>query len=147
MAGEPFLPADVEIQLAENFPNIKADPELFTQIFQNLIDNAVKFNTSLCKQVEIGWQQARNGHLELFVRDNGIGIDPRYQEQIFHPFERLHTREQYPGHGIGLTLAVKAANKLHERIRVESAPEKGSTFVIALPICQKEKHEWSKKPL
>jgi signal transduction histidine kinase len=80
----------------------------------------------------------RNGHLELFVRDNGIGIAPQYQEQIFHPFERLHTREQHPGHGIGLTLAAKATRKLGGAIRVESAPGKGSTFVITLPIRQKE---------
>jgi len=117
------------------------------QIFQNLIDNAVKFNTSSRKRVELGWQPARSlpaadeveslaRAYEFFVRDNGIGVDPRYHEQIFLPFERLHTSGEYEGTGIGLPVVKKAVARLHGSVRVESKPGEGSTFFVTLPGVQ-----------
>jgi PAS domain S-box-containing protein len=129
-------PADVEIVMADDWPTIEVEPVLLGQIFQNLIDNAIKFNRSPRKRIALGWRSIGEGHeqqYELFVRDNGIGIDPRYHEQIFRVFERLHTREEYDGTGIGLAIVNKAVNKLGGSVRVASKPGKGSTFFVTLP--------------
>jgi light-regulated signal transduction histidine kinase (bacteriophytochrome) len=67
------------------------------------------------------------------VRDNGIGIEPRYHDQIFGVFQRLHTREHYEGTGLGLAIVKKAVGKLHGSVRVESKPGEGSTFYIFVP--------------
>jgi light-regulated signal transduction histidine kinase (bacteriophytochrome) len=89
--------------------------------------------------VEIGWHPAGEDHYELFIRDNGIGIDPRYHEQIFGVFQRLHTREEHEGTGVGLAIVKKATNKLHGSVRVESKIGEGSTFFVALPKTQRER--------
>jgi len=140
-------PADVEIVMADDWPTIVVEPVLLGQIFQNLIGNAVKFNDAPHKRVELGWQPAsppaggtEGGPqaYEFFVRDNGIGIEPRYHEQIFRAFERLHTKEEYEGTGIGLAIVKKAASKLGGSVRVESKPGQGSTFFVTLPNVKRE---------
>ena len=73
------------------------------------------------------------------MRDNGIGIDPRYHEQMFRVLERLHTSEEYEGTGIRLTIVKKATSKLRGSIRRESKPTEGSTFFVTLPQTQKER--------
>jgi PAS domain S-box-containing protein len=132
------LSSDVEIVIGHDWPMIEAEPTLLRQIFQNLISNAVKFNSSSPKQVEVGWLPVDEQHCEIFVRDNGIGIEPRHHEQIFQVFQRLHTRAEYEGTGLGLAIVKKATGKLHGSVRVESKPGEGSTFVVALPKMQKE---------
>ncbi|NVM22298.1 MAG: PAS domain S-box protein, partial [Desulfobacterales bacterium] len=132
------LPPDVEVVTANDWPAMEIEPTLFRQIFQNLISNAIKFNRSERKRIEVGWRPADEGRHELFVRDNGIGIEPRYQEQIFGVFQRLHTRQEYEGSGIGLAVIKKATSKLQGSVRVESKPGEGSTFFIVLPKTQKE---------
>lgn len=133
------LPADAEIVMADDWPTIDVEPVLLGQIFQNLITNAIKFNRSPRKRVELGWRSAGEEQYELFVRDNGIGIDPRYHEQIFRVFERLHAKEEYEGTGIGLAIVEKATGKLGGSVRVESRPGEGSTFFVTLPKTQKER--------
>jgi PAS domain S-box-containing protein len=133
------LPAEVEILMGDAWPAMDVEPVLLRQIFLNLIDNAVKFNTSPRKRIELSWQPVGDEQCELWVRDNGIGIDPRYHEQIFRVFERLHTREEYEGTGIGLAIVKKATSKLHGSVRVESKPAEGSTFFVTLPKTQKER--------
>ena len=133
------LPADVEVVMARNnWPVIEVEPTLLRQIFQNLISNAIKFNQSLQKYLELGWQPVGDASYEFFVHDNGIGIAPRYQEQIFDAFERLHTKQEYEGTGIGLAIVKKATGKLGGSIRIESEPGSGSTFFVTLPKNQKE---------
>ena len=142
------LTANAEILIASDWPTIYVEPVLLRQIFQNLIDNAIKFNDAPLKRVELGWRptpslssdgdgEGAGGEgrrvYEFFVRDNGIGIDPRYHEQIFGVFERLHAREEYEGTGIGLAIVKKAASKLGGSVRVESKLDEGSTFFVALP--------------
>ena len=130
------IPADISVVIDNHWPTIDAEPTLLTKIFGELIDNAITFNHASEKRIEIGWTSKGDAHCELFVRDNGIGIEPRHQEQVFHMFQRLHSRLDYPGTGIGLATVRKATFKLHGSVRVESKPGEGSTFFVLLPKTQ-----------
>lgn len=127
------LPADVDVRLGSDWPTVSADATLARQIFQNLILNAVKFNESSPKWIELGCSCREDEQCEFYVRDNGIGIDPRHQEQIFRVFQRLHDSEAYEGTGIGLAIVKKAVCKLDGSIEIQSQVGKGSTFIIKLP--------------
>ena len=127
------LPAEVEITVEMKWPDFSVDRTLFKQILQNLISNGVKFNERNPKRIVIGYQAASEDTIDIFVRDNGIGIEPQYQEQIFRIFQRLHTDRAYEGTGIGLAIVQKATNKLGGSVRLESEPGKGSTFTLRLP--------------
>ncbi|MFO7686365.1 MAG: ATP-binding protein, partial [Desulfobacterales bacterium] len=85
------------------------------------------------KKVELGWRQAADHRIEIFVRDNGIGIEPRFHEGIFRIFKRLHTDCDYGGTGIGLAIVRRAAQKIGGSLRVESTLGEGSTFYLGLP--------------
>jgi hypothetical protein len=123
----------VEVTVAPEWPDFSVDRTLFKQILQNLISNAVKFNRHNPKRIEIGWHSAPEDAVDIFVCDNGIGIDPKYQQQIFRIFQRLHTEREYEGTGIGLAIVQKAAQRLGGAVRLESEPGKGSTFTLRLP--------------
>ncbi len=131
------FPANVEIVMPEEWPHLKTIPMLLRQVFQNLICNAVKFNELPQKRVELGWQALDEDQYDVFVRDNGIGMKPDYQDKIFRVFERLHTREEFEGTGIGLAIVKKAVGKLGGAVRVESQPGAGSTFWVTLPRQQR----------
>ncbi|HPD45560.1 MAG TPA: PAS domain S-box protein [Anaerohalosphaeraceae bacterium] len=122
----------VEFITPSHWPRIEAPRTLLIHIFQNLIANAVKFNTSAPKRVEVGWRPVPDG-AEFYVKDNGIGIDPRYHDRIFEPFERLPAAKNYKGTGIGLSLVKKAVAALDGDIRLESEPGRGSTFFVTIP--------------
>jgi PAS domain S-box-containing protein len=111
-------------------PILRADRSQIAQLFQNLIANAVKFHGAEPPRVHVS--AAANdpeGKEWLFsVRDNGIGIEPQYSERIFAVFHRLHTREEYPGTGIGLAICKKTVERHGGRIWVESALGEGTTF-------------------
>ena len=124
---------DVEIAVQAKWPDFNVDRTLLKRILQNLISNGIKFNESTPKRIEIGWQPAPNDRIEIFVRDNGIGIEPQYWDQIFRIFQRLHTDRAYEGTGIGLAIVQKAAQMLRGSVRLESEPGKGSTFYVQLP--------------
>lgn len=126
------LSAQIEVVMPNNWPTMQSEPTLLRQIMQNLILNGIKFNHASPKRIELGWQSSAD-EIELFVRDNGIGIEPRYQAQIFQMFQRLHTSTEYKGTGIGLAIVKKAANKLGGTVRLESALGQGSTFFVRLP--------------
>jgi signal transduction histidine kinase len=137
----------VEVVMPEEWPKIETDSVLLEQIFRNLISNAIKFNTSEHKRLEFGWRYVSSDPesgegdtgrkiYEFFVRDNGIGIDPRYHERIFQMFERLHTREEYDGTGMGLAIVKKAVDKLQGKVWLTSSLGEGSTFFVALPETQ-----------
>ena len=127
------LPADVEITVDSQWPNFSIDHTLLKQILQNLVSNGVKFNDRNPKCIQVGWQEAPEDCIDIFVRDNGIGIESQYREQIFRIFQRLHTDRDYEGTGIGLAIVQKAANKLGGSVRLESEPGEGSTFYVRLP--------------
>jgi light-regulated signal transduction histidine kinase (bacteriophytochrome) len=118
----------VHVQL----PVVHGDPTQLRQLFQNLIANAIKFHGQRAPEVTI--TAVANGATWTFaVRDNGIGIDQQYLERIFVLFQRLHTRDDYPGTGIGLAICRKIVERHHGRIWLESTPGQGTTFFFTLP--------------
>jgi light-regulated signal transduction histidine kinase (bacteriophytochrome) len=116
-----------------SLPTVLADQNQILQVFQNLILNAIKFRGIKSPEINISAQKGQK-EWTFSVSDNGIGIKPEHQKQIFEVFKRLHTREEYPGTGIGLSIVQKIINHHGGRIWVESEPGKGSTFYFTLPI-------------
>jgi len=121
--------ADIRIG---SLPSVLADSTQLTQLFQNLIGNALKYRDTRRPEVQIE-ATPTDGTWIFSVQDNGIGIDPRYFERIFQMFQRLHTRAEYPGTGIGLAICRKIAERHGGRIWVESQPGRGSTFWFTIP--------------
>jgi PAS domain S-box-containing protein len=113
-------------------PTILADDQQLTRVFQNLVGNAIKFRGS--RQPEIRVDALREGKRWVFsVRDNGIGIDPEFCDKVFVIFQRLHSRDKYPGTGIGLAISKKIIEQHGGQIWVDSQPGCGSTFYFTMP--------------
>jgi signal transduction histidine kinase len=137
LKNELELPSGSELICNGGMPTVLAERTLLRQIFSNLVANGLKFNHSPCKRVEIGLVAHHGSVCELYVRDNGIGIAPRYHDRIFKMFKRLHTHKEFAGTGIGLAIVKKAAVKLGGSVSVESEVECGSTFLITLPAVER----------
>ncbi|HMF30607.1 MAG TPA: ATP-binding protein, partial [Candidatus Lokiarchaeia archaeon] len=131
---------DQQVAIAEFSASITHDPlptvrgvkSLLTQVFQNLISNALKFHGTDTPVVHVAVAESENDWL-FSVQDNGIGFDQQYAESIFSLFRRLHTQEEYPGNGIGLSLCKKIIERHGGTIWAESEIGKGSTFYFTLP--------------
>ncbi len=136
------------VELGE-LPVIEAEPLQMRQLIQNLIGNALKFRrpeeppvVKIQAKVFSGvLPQSAHGApeqtlCELTVSDNGIGFDEKYLDRIFNVFQRLHTRTEYEGTGMGLAIARKIALYHHGEITAKSAPGQGATFVVTLPVAQ-----------
>jgi len=149
--GKEFVPTDCEQALAnalanlrvaidearaevthDPLPTVKGDEVQITQLFQNLIGNAVKFRGEAAPRIHVGAQRT-GSEWEFSVRDNGIGIAPEDFQRIFVVFQRLHSREKYAGTGIGLSVCKKIVERHGGRIWVESKPGQGTTFYFTLP--------------
>ncbi len=117
---------------ADPLPVVQADTDQLTHVFQNLIANAIKFRGERTPEIQVGARCQDDAWL-LWVRDNGIGIEPQYNERIFVIFQRLHTRTKYPGTGIGLAICKRIVERHGGKIWVESQPGQGSTFYFTLP--------------
>jgi signal transduction histidine kinase len=115
-----------------SLPVIQADPTQMTQLFQNLLGNALKYRNERTPRIHVDARSAEKSWL-FSVEDNGIGIEPQYFERIFQMFQRLHTREKYSGTGIGLAICRRIVERHGGKIWVESAPGRGSTFLFAIP--------------
>ncbi len=115
-------------------PSLPVDPSQMAQLFQNLVSNAIKYRQQSVKPViSITAKKGRNAYT-FGVTDNGIGIDKQHFERIFVVFQRLHTRSEYGGTGIGLAICSRIIERHGGRIWVESEPGKGSTFKFSVPI-------------
>ncbi len=121
------------------------------QLFQNLLSNSLKYRSEgkpiikvtanhvkdpASKKTSTGGQWVR-----ILVEDNGIGFDEKYRDRIFQPFQRLHGRSQYEGTGMGLAICRKIVERHGGTITAESAPGKGATFIITLPVNQTSRKE------
>jgi len=113
-------------------PTLRLDGAQMTQVLQNLIGNAIKFRGARPLRIHIGAKKLEQAW-QFNISDNGIGIEPQYFERIFLIFQRLHTRREYPGTGIGLSLCKKIIEQHGGQIWVESQPEQGSTFYFTIP--------------
>jgi PAS domain S-box-containing protein len=161
--AKPFEPTDTEavvndalvnLQVAiedthavithDPLPTVLGDGSLLAQVFQNLIGNALKFRGDETPRVHISARrlptlQAGEDRGWVFsVRDHGIGIDPQYFDRIFRIFQRLHTRAEYSGTGIGLAICKKIVERHGGSIWVESEPGKGSTFYFTIPATREK---------
>jgi light-regulated signal transduction histidine kinase (bacteriophytochrome) len=113
-------------------PAVLADGRQLVQLFQNLVGNAIKYQSPGVPRINIS--ASRNGGEKWIfsVQDNGLGIDPQYFEKIFGMFQRLHKRQEFDGTGIGLAICKKIVERHGGSISVESQPGQGSTFRFAL---------------
>ncbi len=112
-------------------PHVRMHEFQLEQLFQNLIGNAIRYRNGVPRiKVAAGLQ---DNQWVFSVQDNGIGIEPQFQEQIFGVFKRLHSNSQYPGTGMGLAICQRIIERAGGRIWVESEPEKGSTFYFTIP--------------
>jgi light-regulated signal transduction histidine kinase (bacteriophytochrome) len=130
--AKPIADAGAEVLCAE-LPCLHADRAQMAQLLRHLIDNAVKFRQA-GRPVRISvWAERRETEWVFGVRDNGIGIAPRYHEEMFDIFRRLHSYQAYPGSGLGLSICRRIVERHGGRIWVESAEGEGSTFYFTLP--------------
>jgi PAS domain S-box-containing protein len=149
--GKPFEPVDSTISLTQAIanlqfvieesqavvkydclPEVMADAIQLTQVFQNLIANAIKFQGEDIAKISVKAERLAQEWL-FSVCDNGIGMEAQYHDRIFVIFQRLHSRGQYSGTGIGLAICKKIVERHDGRIWVESSPGQGSTFYFTLP--------------
>jgi PAS domain S-box-containing protein len=115
-------------------PEIYADGTQITQLFQNLIGNALKFQKpDVTPEIHVSARREENRWV-FSVRDNGIGIEPRFNDRIFKIFQRLHAKGEYEGTGIGLAICKRIVERHGGEIYVESTPGEGSTFYFTIPI-------------
>jgi signal transduction histidine kinase len=125
------------IDLGE-LPIIDADPLQMRQLLQNLVGNALKFQRDDVPPVVTIGAALNEGLCQITVADNGIGFDEKYAERIFTMFERLHGRGKYEGTGIGLAICRRIAERHGGTIIAHSTPGEGSTFIVTLPVQQRE---------
>ncbi len=114
-------------------PNIKADQLQMVLLLENLIGNSMKFNDKAVPEIKVRAERME-GEWVFAVEDNGIGFSPEYSDKIFLMFERLHSKEQYPGTGIGLAICKKIVERHGGKIWAESEEGKGATFYFSIPI-------------
>jgi PAS domain S-box-containing protein len=117
----------------DSLPAIETDETLLTQVFQNLVGNAIKYRSAEVPRVHVSATKNGDNEWIFSVRDNGLGIAPQYFERIFIIFQRLHGRDEFEGTGIGLAICKKVLERLGGTIWVESQLGTGSTFYFALP--------------
>ena len=126
----------------EELPKVEADPLLMQQLFQNLIMNAIHYRHPERRPViSINSKIVKDNNLLISVQDNGIGFEQQYVDKIFRIFERLYSKQEKSGTGIGLAICRKIVEQHHGSITAKSTPGFGSTFLITLPIhSQKNKY-------
>jgi light-regulated signal transduction histidine kinase (bacteriophytochrome) len=138
---------DLETRLEEtrghvevnSLPVIDADELQMRQLFQNLIGNALKFiKADRAPVIKIQCENVNKEKCILYVEDNGIGFEKKYEDKIFQVFQRLHSRNEYEGSGMGLAICRKIVERHGGTITAESVVDQGSKFIITLPVKHKE---------
>lgn len=127
-------PESVCWQVAADLPTAQGDGLLLSQVWDNLLANALKYSRPReVAEITVGWHASGGGEQVFWVRDNGVGFDPRRADKLFGVFQRLHRANEFEGTGIGLALCRRIVERHGGRIWAESEPGKGSTFFFALP--------------
>jgi len=119
--------------IIKDLPEIKGNQIIISQVLQNLINNGIKYNRSEQPTIEIGMCDNQEKGLCFYVKDNGIGIDEKYQENIFKMFTRLHSNKEFDGSGIGLAFCNRVVKAYNGKMWLDSSPDNGSTFFFSLP--------------
>jgi len=119
----------------QKLPIIYGNEIQLVSLFQNLIENGIKYNNKEIPKIELSIQEAENAY-NIFIKDNGIGINEEYHNKIFEMFKRLHTRNEYQGTGIGLALCKKIAQRHNGDLNVYNSDNQGTTFLLTLPTEQ-----------
>lgn len=124
----------VEMHVHKDMPTIVCDRIKLTEVFLNLINNAIKFSSKQDKPpvVDVEFEDEEE-HYKFWVKDNGIGIDPKYHEKIFGIFQRLHSQDEFEGSGAGLGIVKKVIDDHKGKVWVDSAVGKGTTFFFTIP--------------
>jgi light-regulated signal transduction histidine kinase (bacteriophytochrome) len=113
-------------------PLIYANEQMMIQLFQNLIGNAMKYHGEKTPEIQISATRGKDEYI-FAVTDNGIGIDKKHHDRIFTIFQRLHSREEYEGTGIGLAISLRILQKHRGIIWTESVLGQGTTFYFTIP--------------
>jgi PAS domain S-box-containing protein len=114
-------------------PTVMGDAVQLTRLFQNLIINSIRYRSAETPRIDISAER-RGNDWQIAVRDNGIGIEPKYAEKVFGIFRRLHTRAERAGSGMGLAICKKVVTRHGGRIWVESQIDEGATFLFTIPV-------------
>ena len=117
---------------SDDLPTVYGDAGQLTQVFQTLLSNSIKFSEDVTPEIHVGAER-QNGHWKISVRDNAIGIEPQYQDKIFQIFQRLHTKSEYGGTGIGLAICKKIIERHGGSIWLESGQPQGSKISFSFP--------------
>jgi light-regulated signal transduction histidine kinase (bacteriophytochrome) len=118
--------------IIKKLPIIHAPSSHIQDLFLNLLQNAIKYNKSSIPTININYKSTEKSHV-ISIKDNGIGIDKKFYNDVFFVFKRLHTKNEYDGTGIGLAICKKIVEQNKGQIWVESELGKGSTFYISFP--------------
>lgn len=121
-----------------DLPTVLGDASQLMRLFQNLIGNALKFRGERTPEIAVAAEPGDDGFWIVSVSDNGIGIEPRHVDRVFAIFQRLHSRQEYPGTGIGLSVCRRIVERHGGSIWVESVPGEGSSFRFTLPTDRSE---------
>jgi len=132
MLKNEYEDRSVEFQIHE-LPACQGDPSLLTQVWTNLLSNALKYSQKRPDaRIEVGCLKGESGGNVYYVKDNGVGFDMRYADKLFGVFQRLHSEDDFKGTGVGLALVHRIVTRHGGRIWAESEPEKGATFYFTL---------------
>ena len=122
------------IDVAGPLPSVLGNEAVLTQVFENLVGNAIKFVAPGVRPEVTIRARVADGEAQVRVADNGIGIPEDKRDRVFDVFERLHGDEQYPGTGIGLAIVAKGIERLGGSVRVEPGTPSGTVFAVDLPL-------------
>ena len=131
--GVIFLLLAVVVWFVGPLLAVQGDDDLLLQAFSNLLGNALKYTRTRVETVIEVWAEERPGEWAVFVRDNGVGFDPRFQDKLFGVFSRLHPESEFEGTGMGLALVRRIVLRHGGRVWAEGRPGEGAAFGFTLP--------------